>query len=165
MNAAIWGLIGTLVGAITSIATTWIASRNTLHLQIVTNKQEREARASTFQIETLVDLQDAIHENLRLTTQAYIQDRDAHIRGIEWGKNMLDEPLDEELRLIQTKVAILRERVSDEQLRNEIKALMDTTHRTLLSRTAADAKSLMEESYAAGYKLLESIGTVLRKHY
>lgn len=165
MNAATWGLIGTLVGAITSIATTWIASRNNIHLQMVTNHQERADRANTFQIQTLVELQNEIHENLRLTTQAYIQDRDAHISGIEWGQNMLQEPLNEDLRLVQSKVAILSERVSDDQLRVEIKTFMNTTHKTLLCRSVADAKSLMEESYAIGNKLLESIGTVLRKHY
>ncbi|WP_164478878.1 hypothetical protein [Methylophilus methylotrophus] len=43
MNAAIWGLIGTLVGAITSIATTWIASRNNIHLQIVVGNKLLES--------------------------------------------------------------------------------------------------------------------------
>lgn len=165
MNAAIWGLIGTLVGAMTSIATTWIASRNNIHLQIVTNNQERAARGSAFQIQTLVDLQDAIHENLRLTTQAYIQDRDAHLRGIEWGHNMLEEPLNEDIRLIQSKAAILCERVSDDQVRAEIKTFMNTTYKTLQAKSVSDAKSLMEESYASGSKLLESIGRSLRSHY
>ncbi|WP_229007339.1 hypothetical protein [Methylophilus sp. Leaf408] len=165
MNAAIWGLIGTVVGAIASIATTWIASRNNLHIQLITNKQELTERASAFQRQTLVDLQDAIHDTLRLTTQGYIQDRDAHFRGNAWGDNMLEEPLNEEIRLAERRVAILRERVSDDQLRKEIKALMKVAQKTLLSTSAAEAKSLMEECYVVGNNLLESIGTVLRKHY
>lgn len=165
MDAAIWGLIGTLVGAMASIGTTWIASRSNLHIQLITNKQERSERASAFQRQTLVDLQDAIHDTLRLTTQGYIQDRDAHFSGKPWGDNMLSEPLNEDLRLAERRVAILRERVSDDQLRNEIKALMNLSKEILLSRSANEAKSHMEKCYNVGNNLLVSIGTVLRKHY
>lgn len=165
MSAAIWGLIGTVVGAIASIATTWISSRNNLHLQLVTLKQERIERSSTFQLQTLIDLQDAIHDTLRLTTQAHYQDRDAHFKGKAWGDNRLDEPLNEDIRLAQRRVSILRERISDEQLRLDIKALMSIAQDTLLSSSAAEARSCMDRCYNIGNSLLESVGSALRKHY
>lgn len=165
MDSAIWGLIGTLVGALASIGTTWLASKSNINLQIITKTHERAERSRSFQRDTLLDLQDAIHDALRLTTQGYILDRDAHLAGAEWGSNMLNDPLDENLRLVQRRVAILNERHSDDELRGTIKALMSLASKTLLSKNAADAKSCMQECYSAGNVALEAVGATLRSHY
>src|SRR5258706_789194 len=121
MDSAAWGLIGTLVGALASIGTTFLTTRNAHRLQVVTKENERVERANAFQRQTLLDLQEALHDALRLTTQGHIQDREAHQGGMDWGKNMLDEPVNEDFRLAQRRVAILIERISEDSLRTRIK--------------------------------------------
>jgi len=165
MDSAIWGLIGTLVGALSSIGTTWLASRSSHHLQTVTRSHELAERASSFQRQTLLDLQEALHDALRLTTQAHIQDRDSHLGGTTWGSNMLNEPLNEDLRLAQRRVAILNERISDENLRTKVRELMGIAHNALLAKSPIEARANLQQCYTAGAATLETVGTVLRSHY
>ena len=98
MESALWGLIGTVVGALASVGTTWLTTRTSHRLQIERTKDEREERLRTFQRETILGLQDALHEGLRQTTHAYIRDQEAHSKGQDWGKIMLPEEISDQIR-------------------------------------------------------------------
>lgn len=165
MDSAVWGLIGTLVGALASIGTTWLASRSSYHLQATTKEHERIERVNAFQRQNLLDLQEALHDTLRLTTQAHMEDLRAHQNGAEWGRNMLGEPVNEDFRLAQRRVAILTDRISIDSLRAKVKALMGLAADVLLSRSEIDALSRVQQCYTAGTETLESVGTALRSHY
>jgi hypothetical protein len=165
MDSAAWGLIGTLVGALASIGTTWLSSWNSHRLQEKKTKEERLERANAFQRETLIDLQDAIHNSLRLMTRAHIEDQKAHRQGSKWGTNLLGSELNEEIRLGNRRVAILVERVTDDALRTEVKALMSTASELALARSEADAKAASNGLTFKGATVLEQIGSVLRRHY
>ena len=78
MDAAIWGLIGTVVGAAASIVTTWLATRTSYRLQQDKLREERAKRASAFQRQTLIELQEEFHDALRLINRAHIEDLRAH---------------------------------------------------------------------------------------
>lgn len=144
MDAALWGLLGTIVGAVASIATTWLSGRSSHTLQQDRGREERAQQASSFQRQTLLELQEAIHDALRLVSQAHIEDREAHRATKEWGKNMLSDEVNEGIRLAQRRVAILVERVSDDDLRAKVKALMASTAPSCLRVTSKSRTTTSE---------------------
>jgi hypothetical protein len=117
VDAAIWGLIGTVIGAFASIATTWLSTKSSAAQQEARVQGERLERANAFQRETLLELQEAIHDALRLAHRAYIEDCDSFRKGTPWSKAMLGEELNESIRLAFRKVSILVERVADDSVR------------------------------------------------
>lgn len=165
MESAIWGLIGTVVGALASIGTTWLSNLSSHNLQEAKVTAERAERAHAFQRETLLALQEAIHDALRLIARAYIEDHQAHVAGNEWGKNNLPEEVNEGIRLAQRKVAILVERVSDDPLRNAVKATMNIAAKVLFANDFGEAEKRFFTVTAEAMLNLEQLGVVLRRHY
>jgi hypothetical protein len=165
VDSAVWGLIGTLVGAATSVGTTWLASRSSYYLQSTAKELERIERANAFQRQNLLDIQEALHDALRLTTQAHMEDLRAHKDGAVWGRTMLGEPVNEGFRHAARRVAILTDRISDDILRAKVKALMSLASDVLFSRSEIDSTSRLQQCYAAGSETLESVGTALRSYY
>lgn len=165
MDSAIWGLIGTVIGALSSIGTTWLASLSSHKLQNEKEKADRAERARAFQRELLLDLQEAIHDTFRVISKAYLEDRKAFAGGCEWGRNLIPNELAEEVRLAQRKVAILVERVADDSLRCAIKATMARIGTISLadSFNEAEKEFLMLMSEATGNN--EQLGSLLRSHY
>lgn len=164
MESAIWGLLGAIVGASASIAAAWLAARSSYEVQRAKASDERAERANAFQRQTLLDLQEAIHDALRLVARAHIEDTDAHGATKEWGKNMLSDEVNEGVRVAQRRVAILIERVADDQLRASVKALMETAAGALLARSAREANFHMEAISKETEQVFGGIGTVLRRH-
>lgn len=165
MDSAIWGLIGTVVGALASIGSTWLSNFSAHKLQKSIAKADHIERAHAFQRETLLSLQDAFHDMLRLIARAYIHDRQAHADGSEWGRGNLPDELSEDLRLAQRKMAILVERVSDNLLRNAVKATMENTAGVLFAKSLAEAKQRFSTVSSEANRNLEQLGGVLRSHY
>lgn len=165
MESAIWGLVGTIVGALASIGTSWISNRTASSLQAAKVHHERLEVASAFQRQTLLDVQEAIHDALRLVHHVYFEDLKAYRTTQRWGSSLLPVVLDEELRLAMRKVSILVERVADDPLRSQIKTLMCSTAQIQLAPSEADALLRLEKTGADARQTLEQIGTVLRSHY
>lgn len=165
MDAAIWGLLGTIVGALASIATTWLAGRGSYRLQQEKSRDERAERASVFQRQTLLDLQEAIHDALRRVNRAHIEDRRAHHAAKEWGKNMLSEEVNEGIRLAQRRVSLLVERVSDDDLRMNVKSLVSGATKVLLSRSEQESQFHLNKTAVDSEQVFERLGTVLRRHF
>ena len=165
MESAIWGLVGTIVGALASIGTSWISNRTASSLQAARVHHERLEVASAFQRQTLIDVQEAIHDALRLVHRVYFEDREAYRTTQRWGSSLLPAVLDEELRLAMRKVSILVERVADDLLRSQIKTLMCSTAQIQLAPSEVDAFLRLEKTGTDARQTLEQIGTVLRSHY
>lgn len=165
MDAAIWGLLGTIVGAVASIATSWLAGHSSYRLQRERACEERVERASSFQRQTLLELQEAIHDALRLLNRAHIEDRAAHRATNEWGNNMLSEEVNEGIRLAQRRVSILVERVTDDDLRTKVKTLMSGATHLIRSRNEQESHFYLGKTAEDAGQVLERIGTVLRHHY
>jgi len=104
MDSAVWGLLGTVVGALSSIATTWLTALSMSKREQDKLREDRFERARAFQRQTLIELQDAIHDAMRLASRAFIEDDKAARAGKEWGRNMLSGEVDEGLRVAQRRV-------------------------------------------------------------
>lgn len=169
MEAAFWGFIGTLVGAIAgagaSIVTTVITSRNAARLQREANSLERQERAREFQRETLLQVQDALQDAMRLMVRANLEDVKAFHSGGEWGKNYLGKELDQEVLLANRRMSLLVERIADDSLRSGLKIVNALLNQPGRAKSEAEAERGVHDAAAAGAKVMEHLGEVLRNHY
>ena len=165
MESAVWGLIGTVVGALASIATTWLTITSSNKLQDQKVREERQERANAFQRETLLELQDAVHDVMRLEHRAYFEDCMSLRAGIIWSKATLSDELNEGKRLAKRRVTLLVERVADEDVRKQVKALMKSASLVALAKEQEEANALLEGCTSDSIQMFETLGTALRLHY
>lgn len=165
MESAVWGLIGTVVGALTSIGTTWMASHNSTKLQKQADLDGRVERIRAFQRETLLELQEALHDALRLMSRAYIEDCASYEKTGNWASSRLSEEVNEGIRLAQRRVAIFTERVADDSLRMEIKNLMKLGNEMLFAHSRSESGAALDQLTLNSIGVLEKLGIILRNTY
>ena len=165
MEAALWGLLGTIAGAATSIATTVIASRNAASLQSAAATLEREEKARAFQRDTLLELQDAVHDELRAVALVYMADNAAYRETRTWGRKMLGEELNNKVHLAGRRALLLSERIADDDLREHLKSLRGLLTEVQMARDVAGAERAHMAAMDMGTSVMEHIGTVLRSLY
>jgi hypothetical protein len=91
VDAALWGFLGALVGAGTSIATTWVSNRHEATRQRQADSLERVERARAFQRDNLLELQDTLQNAMRFCGRMLHEDQMAFKRGGKWGKALLGD--------------------------------------------------------------------------
>mgnify|MGYP004546618315 CR=1 FL=1 len=162
---ALWGLIGTLIGALASIGTTWITTRNAATQQIASAEYSRAEQNRAFQRETLLELQTAVSDLMRLVSRAHLEYRQAFHAGTAWGRHMLGEELDADIGTSFRKVSVLNARVADDQLRTNVKLAMESAAK--VSEAVDESSAIYQFSVAVdvGAKLMDRIGDSLRKQY
>lgn len=165
MESVVWVLIGTIIGALASIATTWLSGRSASRLQQQSSAIEREERARAFQRETLIELQDALNDAVRLLTRAYLEDSASFKQSANWGQSLLSEEVNEKMRLANRRVSILVERVADGTLRSKIKDIMRASTQVVSARSQKDAETNFQGVTSAVDDVMENLGTVLRSFY
>ncbi|MFO1205916.1 MAG: hypothetical protein U1E63_09370 [Burkholderiales bacterium] len=163
MDAAVWGLLGTIVGALASIGTTWISGRHAFSLQRQAASEEQMERQRAFQRETLIQLQEAVNDHLRMMTRAHIEDTDAFKKSGNWGRSLLSEEVNDGVRVTGRKVAILVQRIADDALRSSIKSLTTEIAQVIMAKSQVEADGAFTRVYNSGDSAMEHIGTVLRK--
>ena len=165
MEAAIWGLVGTVVGALASIGTTWLSSRSAHLLQSDRERLQRLERENEFQRTTLIDLQEALHHALRLIHKAYMHDVKAHRAAGSWAENSLPDEVDESARLAMRRVAILVERIESDTARQRVKSLMHIATAAMLANSPGEAEAKLNEAASSATDVLEQIGSALRARF
>ena len=165
MDSAAWGFIGTIVGAAVSVATTWLASRSAAHLQEKADSQQRAERARAFQRETLLALQETLQHAMRALGRAVHEDYMAERKGATWGATLLPEELSEELRVTNTRVWALTERVADDGLRAALSAFQLKLAWPAFAASRGEAESKMNELVGLYRDVMTQLGHVLRATY
>ncbi|MFI8979360.1 hypothetical protein [Ectopseudomonas khazarica] len=165
MEAAAWGLIGTIIGALASVLTSFLAFKNQAWLHKKNTEQERDSKRRDFQRETLLELQDVIHDLMRLITQGHLEDVKAHLLGGEWGKNFISEEINEGQRLARRKLIILIERVADNKLRENLKELNRALPSQSNTPSMEHAEIEIYDSASRVTKVMSHLGEVLRAQY
>jgi hypothetical protein len=165
MEAAVWGFIGTIVGALASTMATWMSVRSSSKLQEERVRLEKQERSNSLQRDTILELQETLHDMMRFVHRAYFEDRQALLAGTPWQESRLSEELDESLRLKIRRVAILIERLENADLRKQVKDLAMSAHQTLFAPDAATAQARLDLCVEAALKANEALGTSLRLHY
>lgn len=165
VNSAVWGLLGTAVGAAASIGTTWLTNAHAAKLESQKAREIRAETARAFQRQTLLELQEAVHILARKATESFLYDRVRHSEGNEWGSVPIPDELDASLMESFRTVGILNQRVSNEVLRNKVVAftetLADSVNAWSFDRATA-ARAVVIDDFGA---LSASIGECLRSNY
>lgn len=165
MESAIWGLLGALVGAATSVCTTLLANRHSERLRSAASADERIERARSFQRNTLLELQDAFHDAIRLVCSAHLAQVRAHDAGQDWGQGLLPDEIAEAGRLANRKVMLLVERVQDDAVRSEIKTVMGEANAVPYCRSKSEASAALDRVTFQSTAALETVGKTLRALY
>lgn len=165
MEAALWGFLGTLVGAGASIATSWINNRDETVRQQQADSLERIERARAFQRDNLLKLQQTLQDAMRFCARVLHEDRIAFRQSGEWGKALLSEEVSEGSRENNAKLMALTERVANDAVRAAVKSLQARLATYHTARSEAQAESVFNDATDAYLSLTERIGESLRSLY
>lgn len=154
---AIWGLIGTIIGASVSIITTNITNKNSQKLQEKMNSFDRKEKEREFQRVTLLELQENISKYMRLIFKINFTDSQSLEKNGK--KNLLSEELNLEENQTKRKILVLVERIEDDSLRNMIYEYINESMSVL-------DNSFDSKKYVEYYKRLnKELGKTLRKYF
>ena len=170
MDAATWGFIGTVVGAVVgasaSILATLLNSRNSAQLQQNADTLERMERAREFQRNNLLELQDSLSQNMRLIARAHLEDVESYRKSSTGGRsNLLSEELNQELMLSSRKVSLLTERIADNSLRDNLKDLKQNMTDVLMAKSETESRELIRSASSGFEQFMVQLGVVLRSNY
>lgn len=165
MEAAFWGFIGTVIGALASLGGTWLTNRNARTLHVEALKLERDEKQRLFQRDTLIALQDAVHDLLRLIARGHHEDTLAFRESGQWGKAFLSDEVSDGQMLARRRMLILLERVSDDALRTHVKSLNAMLTEVSFATSEKVARQRWDSAAVQGLEILEHIGKALRAQY
>lgn len=153
LEAAI-ALIGVLVGLIGSVLTVEFQDR-----------RGRTRERNQFQRETMLELQEQVAHLMRQIARANFEDLAAYQQTGTWGKNKVGDELAEEHRAAMMRVAILSQRATDEQLRQQIENLSNASAHLTVARDPQEAEGQLERAQTTFNAIQERLGTLLRSHH
>lgn len=122
-------------------------------------------KARAFQRDTLVELQDAVHDEMRAVSLVYLADEKAFNSTGTWGRNMLAEDFDMKVLLATRRTLLLSERVADNALRDHIRSLRSLLTEVKMARDSGTALRAYGLASEMGTEVMQHIGTVLRALY
>ena len=165
MEAAVWGVIGTLIGALASLGGAWLTTHSANSLHVASSKIERDEKFRTFQRDTLIALQDALHNLMRLTAQGHYEDTLAFHAAGKWGYNTLSDEVNDGQLLARRHMLILVERVADDNLRARVKQLNVILTEISFAKSKGVSDAALNSGFTQSVEVLELIGTALRAQY
>jgi len=170
MDAATWGFVGTLVGAIVgslaSVLTTLIAGWNTRKLQSHSDSLLRVERSREFQRANLLELQEALFLQMRLVARAHLENLDFYRKNPDSpSPPRLSDALDQEIVQSNRRVSLLTERLVLDQLRDCIKELKRIMAEVLVVRSPEESDREFRAIVMLFELRMEELGAVLRSYY
>lgn len=165
MESAIWGLIGTIVGATASLLATYLTNKHSAKLSAEARSEERLERFREFQRETLLELQAAIREVARTTFLIHLEDSKGCLAGKNWGEGFVPDQLAEEDRIARGRVSIFSERVADESVRGVVKKIMSEVGIFMRATSKEEADRTLANITLGSIQANELVGKVLRDTY
>lgn len=165
MESAIWGLIGTIVGAAASLLATYLTNTHSAKLSAEARSEERLEKFREFQRETLLELQMAIRDVARTTFLIHLEDSKGSLAGRNWGEDSVSDQLAEEDRIARSRVSIFAERVADESVRGTVKKMMSEVDILIRATSKAEADRALANVTSGSVQANELVGKVLRDTY
>ena len=165
MGEALWGFLGTLVGAGVSIATQLLALRHASSSQQHADNLQRAERARAFQRETLLAIQDTLQEGMRSAAMMVHHDILAEKRGSPWGTTRSPNDISEQLRLANARLTALVERVADDGLRATLKHLHGQMNEPPMATSRPEAETLLSRASQGSERAMAHLGAILRTYY
>ncbi|KAB1179944.1 hypothetical protein [Photobacterium damselae] len=164
MEAVTWGFIGTIVGALASIATTALTNWNSHVLSNRAKESEKQNAANTFQRETILELQVALLDYFRSCCQIYRYDLIILKKTGKWHQSVPEE-LNDINRTLTAKISILIQRISDDELRTSLKAFKSICTQFGLAENDREASMYHMQALSDYENVNELLGQALRTTY
>jgi len=163
MEAAAWGFIGTVVGALASITTSWLVSRATGTAQREKVELDWRVQHREFQIKSVTELQEVLGDFVRATGRLQhlneALDRAGHV-----SESLPTDDTQSELyaQLIR-RIAVLVARIDDAGAREAVQQVRDSSVQISLG-VGVDVSTLMAFADDIA-KAQEALGGSLRALY
>lgn len=164
MDSAFWGLIGAVIGAAASILTTKINARNNIELQLKSEEQRRRNRATDFQRDNIIKIQETIYTYLRLNMEAYLQINEK-TEAQNKVNAMLDQELNSNLENHTRDLAILIERVKNKDLRHRLNLTKKKLSKISFAKTKEERYEHLIDAINYWDVTMELVGCELRKMF
>ena len=151
MDAGIWGFIGVIIGAVSSIVTTVMVARSNRLLQKEASSFEREEIKKEFQRKNLIELQDILTNTMRLVVHIASSDKVA-------------EESSHKIMTFNQDISIRTERITDDSLRESVRSLQHGMNHFLLSKELLLTNKLPNELVTSFNQKMEKISVALRSY-
>jgi len=156
-----------LLGYAVKAASDWLQHRRTSERE----RQAREAarqdqlfeRRTTFQRQTLLDLQEAVMRLARSSGAMHHQDVMAFRKTGKWQRQLFDEELSENARLANARTSMLAVRVRDESVRSLVAVVKHHSAKAGLSTSEEEGNRELDAMAVEFERLNQRIGEVLRE--
>ncbi|MDY0780393.1 hypothetical protein [Tenacibaculum sp. IB213877] len=165
MNPEVWGFIGAILGASTSILTTFINNKNSNRIQSNLELNRRRELFREFQRDNLLKIQEKISKNMRLIGKAHIEDLSYFKETNKWNHADLSTELDNSLADSFRELSFMIERVDNNELREKLKKLIEQMAKCLFSQNLTESKEEIKKMTFELDNLMEDLGVVLRSYY
>ncbi|CAM1366433.1 conserved hypothetical protein [Tenacibaculum litoreum] len=170
MEPATWGfigtIVGTIVGALASIYTTYLNGKNTASIQNKSETFKREELFREFQRDNYLKLQEIIPKIIRLINLLLLEDKENYQKTREWQKASVNSENDNNLMNQLRELSIYTERVDNTDLREELKKIKTKAGKVLMTSSWSESDLIMSDLIKNDYdRIMENLGIELRKNY
>ena len=166
MDAAIWGFIGVLAGAlitgIVTIRAEQIRADKDAALDSAKRQDDRRLGRDNFQRETLLRLQDAINAVARSSVQIHHHEVTAKGSSGVWRGGLLPPDIDAAAQQASLLLSTLRSRVADHDLRSMADQLLATSSVVGLTKVEAEADAALLDATKIARAMLDRSGELIR---
>ena len=166
MNAATWGFIGTIVGAVVGTAgtlfATWLQQAHASRREREASERDAAERRRAFQRDTLMELQEALAALVRYYGRAQHLDEMEWRKTGTWGRSLLPEDVDSGTQNTTVRMILLSERIDDDDVRQHIRAFNDGLARLAISTDRDEAQDIMAGAVADYAAIQGEVGAVFR---
>jgi|GEM_PF-1355023 len=168
MDAALWGFIGTLVGALASIGTTYLNNREKSKARIEELERKELMDNIIFQRETLLELQTALRKHHSFSLKLFVTindfyDDDGNLKS---DRESLYDKYYSDLLELNNSVSILKDRIFDKDLREKIHAcLLAYLTAFKITEDKSEFEDLSSDAIMSFNFARDSIGESLRNLY
>ena len=169
MNPEIWGLVGTLTGAIlvtaSSVITTLISTKSSTKNQIIIEKLKREEFFRDFQRKNFLEIQNILSKIYRYITVLHIEDFKNYKITKEWQKGTLNDEVNNNLLISNRDLSILSERIQNDNLRDQLKQIRIKMNSVSKTDSPSESNEIMFQLNTDFDKIMDNLGIELRKNY
>lgn len=151
-------LVGTFVGGILSLIGVAATNRHARKLAKISRDEERSRSQEEFQLDNLLQLQEAVQDLGRSTGQVFFELIQQQKSGVVDGYGIVDNELSERLREHRARVKLLSARCAFEPVRAALSDLLNKSHDIALSSYGSNLGLLGERFYGSFDKAMDAIG-------
>jgi hypothetical protein len=162
-----WFPVATLLlGYVLRWLSDFLSHRHTRAWERQARQEAREDRLreqrTTFQRETLLNLQEAVMDMTRATAEAHVADMNAYRKTGEW-RTAVVPALEEGIRLASARTTKLLVRVSDEAARGQVVKFKAAVERAVFSDDRESCQAALRDVFSLFDEVNDELGELLRK--